>query len=343
MLASSLALADVVTLKNGDKLTGAIVKKDGGDLVIKTALAGTVTVKWDQVTSIQTDGPITVVTGGRTAQSTLSTSGDRVTVNGQQVGLGDITALRDAAEQRAFERLEAPGWGELWTGTAGLNFGGSTGNAETRTFLVNANAVRQTRTDKTNLYFTAIQSSATINNVNTQTAQAVRGGWGYSRNLSPKLYANVFNDWETNKFQLLDLRFVLGGGLGYHAWKGEKGFLDLVGGVDYARDKFAESRNPAGTLLAAARTDSRAELYYGDDFGYKVSSNTTFTQGWRMFHNFSDFGAYRMNFDAAANTQITKWLTWNIGVSDRYLAVPPVGRKANDFIYSTGIGITFAR
>jgi len=259
---TSLVFADVVTLKNGDKITGAVVKKAGANLVMKTALAGTVTIAWDQVVSLTTDGPITVVTGGRTVQSPLSTSGDRVMVGGQPVGLGDITALRDAAEQRAYERLESPGWGELWAGGASLNFGGSMGNSETRTFLINANADRVTRTDKTVLYFTAINSSATINNVSTQTAQAVRGGIGYSRNLTPKMFLNIFNDWETNKFQNLDLRFVLGGGIGYHAWKSDKGFLDVVGGVDYARDKFGIF---AGPPVRAGFTDNRAELYYGDD------------------------------------------------------------------------------
>jgi len=91
------------------------------------------------------------------------------------------------------------------------------------------------------------------------------------------------------------------------------------------------------------RTDSRGELFYGDDFGYKLTPRTSFTQSFRLFHNFSDFGAYRMNFDAGANTQITKWLTWNVGVSDRYLAQPVLGRKNNDFIYSTGVGVSFAR
>ena len=38
------ALADQITLKNGDRLTGKIVKSDGGKLVIKTQLLGDVTV-----------------------------------------------------------------------------------------------------------------------------------------------------------------------------------------------------------------------------------------------------------------------------------------------------------
>jgi len=44
------------------------------------------------------------------------------------------------------------------------------------------------------------------------TAQAIRGGWSQSRNIHPRMFVNLFNDWEYDKFQNLDLRFVLGGG-----------------------------------------------------------------------------------------------------------------------------------
>ncbi len=341
-LTASLAWADQVTLKNGDKITGAIVKKDGANLVMKSAAAGPITIPWDQVDTITSDMTLNVVTGGKTVQSVLtSAGGGRVLVAGSPVALADITNIRDAAEQKAFERLEHPTWGELWAGTAGLNLAGTTGNSETKSFVVNMNAARATRTDKTSIYFTAIKSSATINNVSTDTAEAVRGGIGYSRNLRPKMFLNVFNDWEYDKFQDLDLRYVFGGGVGYHVWKSPKGFFDLVGGVDYAHSKFGAILLPLPVI--PEKTTSNAELYYGDDFGYKLNARTSFSQSWRMFHNFTDFGAYRMNFDAGANTQITKWLSWNVGISDRYLAQPVAGRKSNDFIYSTGIGVSFAR
>ena len=50
-----------------------------------------------------------------------------------------------------------------------------------------------------------------------------------------------------------------------------------------------------------------------------------------------------MNFDIGASTKISKWLTWNLSVSDRYLNHPAAGRKTNDLLYTTGLGITFAR
>ena len=341
LFTACLAWADQVTLKSGDKITGSIIKKDGANLVMKSDAAGVITIPWAQVDALTSAGPLTVVLGDRTVQSTLTTNNGRVIVSGNPVAFADVTAIRNADEQKAVERLEHPGLGSLWAGTAGLNFAGTSGNSQTKSFVVTMNAARVTRTDKTSIYFTAVKSSAAISGVNTDTAQAVRGGVGYSRNLKPRLFVNLFNDWEYDKFQDLDLRYVLGGGLGYHAWKSPRGFFDLVGGIDYAHDRFGAI--PTSTPPVLETTNSRAELYYGDDFSYKLSPRTSFVQSWRMFHTLSDFGAYRMNFDAGANTQITKWLTWNIGLSDRYLAHPVVGRKNNDFIYSTGIGVTFAR
>ena len=50
-----------------------------------------------------------------------------------------------------------------------------------------------------------------------------------------------------------------------------------------------------------------------------------------------------MNFDIGAAAQLTKWLTWSVSVSDRYLSNPVAGRKNNDLLYTTGLGFTLAR
>ncbi len=39
-------------MKNGDRVTGSIVKKDGKNLTIKTEQFGVVTTSWDQVVSV---------------------------------------------------------------------------------------------------------------------------------------------------------------------------------------------------------------------------------------------------------------------------------------------------
>ena len=80
---------------------------------------------------------------------------------------------------------------------------------------------RDQNTDKTSLYFNAIKASALVNGKSADTAQAVRGGVGYDHNVAPRLFVNVFNDYEYDQFQNLDLRFVVGGGLRFP--RGEDG------------------------------------------------------------------------------------------------------------------------
>jgi hypothetical protein len=50
-----------------------------------------------------------------------------------------------------------------------------------------------------------------------------------------------------------------------------------------------------------------------------------------------------MNADAGFATKVKRWLSWNLSLSDRYLSNPVPGRKTNDWLYATGLGITFGR
>jgi Protein of unknown function, DUF481 len=237
----------------------------------------------------------------------------------------------------------------------GINLAGTAGNAEAATFAIPIAFTRASNTSKTAAYFNYIHSNASINGVSTTTANAVRGGWSFSRNLAPKVFANVFNDYEYDQFQNVDLRAVFGGGLGWHAWKNDKGFLDIVGGADYNRTKFATPStcvttvNPAtnvSTQVCTSHPDyttSIAEAYFGDDFGYKLNKRVSFSQNYRMFLNLSDTGKNRQNFDIVLGATLAKGLTWNAAFSDRYDSAHAPGRKSNDVLYSTGFGFTFAK
>ncbi|WP_031495052.1 DUF481 domain-containing protein [Bryobacter aggregatus] len=335
ILAFTTALcADQVVLKNGDRVTGSIVKKDAKEITIKTDKFGLVTTAWDEVASIIADKPLTVVLPDKTVSGTLREENGRVQIatgtGTVTVAPADITALRDADEQKAFQRLDHPGWLQLWAGTATIGFAGTAGNARTSTFTTAVTAARATRTDKTSIYFNTIRASAFVNGQNSDTAEAVRGGVGYSRNIRPRVFLNVFNDYEYDRFQNLDLRAVFGGGIGFHAIKTDRMMLDLLGGADYNYSKFSTF------------TRNNAELYWGDDFTYKLKGSTSIVQSYRMFNDLNSLGDYRVNFDIGMTTKIAKWLNWNVSFSDRYLTNPAPGRKTNDLLYTTGLGVNFA-
>ena len=334
--------ADQITMKDGDRVTGAIVKKDGDSLTVKSKNFGTVTLKWADVAAIKSDQPLNVtLTGGTTVKANIETQGDRIQVAApgapQAVDPKDVVTLRDDAEERTYQKFLHPRLLDLWTISGSLNLAGTKGNAQTSTLTTPVNFVRASNTTRTTAYFNSISSSAKINGVDSSTAKAVRGGWAYDRNLVKKIFANAFNDYEYDKFQALDLRVVIGGGLGYHIWSRDASQLSVVAGVDWNRAAFGAS-GPS-----PAFTRNSAEAFWGDDFNYKLNTRTSFVQTFRMFDNLSDTGEYRINADIGATTQLTKWLNWNVSLSDRYLSNPALGHKKNDFLYSTGLGLSWAR
>lgn len=335
-------LADQITMKDGDRISGDIVKKDGETVTIKSKNFGTVTLKWDDIANVKTDQPLNVVLpDDRTVKANIQTEDGNIAVQTpgtpQRVPPAQIRALRNDAEQAAYERMLHPGIFDLWTITGSIGIAGTKGNAETSTITTPINFVRASNTSRTSAYFNLIRSTATVDGVSAQTAKAIRGGWAFSRNLTGRIFANAFNDFEYDKFQSLDLRSVIGGGLGYNIWKNDTNGLSVVAGGAWNREAFSA----LGTTPSFTRNS--AEIYWGDDFNYKLNSRTTAVQTFRMFNNMTDTGEFRVNFDAGTTTRITRWLNWTLSISDRYLSDPVPGRKKNDFLYSTSFGFSWSR
>jgi hypothetical protein len=249
--------ADVVVLKNGDRATGSVVKKDAATLTFKSSHFGTITLPWDQVESIATESLLHAeLADGQNVRGRLTTANGRVRIGSQSVAPADVKVLRDDNEQAAYERLLRPGWGQQWAGTLTLGWAGTAGNAQTNTLSAGMNAARATNTDRTSVYFSAVKASALLNGAKSGTAQAVRGGAGYSRSLAKRLFFSGFNDWEYDRFQALDLRVTLGGGLGFHVWKGERGRLDLPFGLAWSRSR--PDRRAGRRLIPRRAPSSRA-------------------------------------------------------------------------------------
>ena len=72
---TSAVYADQITLKNGDHLSGTVVKSDGKTLVLHTEFAGDVTIQFAAITQITTDKPLHVaLSNGQTVVGPITTS-----------------------------------------------------------------------------------------------------------------------------------------------------------------------------------------------------------------------------------------------------------------------------
>jgi hypothetical protein len=337
LLAAVTLFADQVVLTNGDTISGKVVKKDGANLTVHSEFLGNVTMPWTAVKSLRSDEDLTVVLpGGESVKGKVSTSDASFQVAGASgttsTPLAEVSAVRNAAEQHAWERLQRPHIFDLWAGAFDIGLALAGGNARTNTFTTAFHAARITTHDKTTITFNQIRGTARLDGVNNLIASAIRGGWTYNRNINSRVFASTFNDYERDRFQDLSLRFVAGGGLGLIAIKSERTSLRVEGGLDYVHESFRQGvSHQAG------------EANFGDDLQVKLNGLTTVTQSFRMFPSLTDTGQYRANFDLGTVMTIKKWLGWHLTASDRYLNNPALGRQRNDILLSTGLRLSFAR
>ena len=291
-----LPAADQVVLKNGDTITGTVIKKDGDKLTLKSEFLGEVTMPWSAVKSLKSDQDLNVVLpGGETVKGKVSTTGETLAVatpaGEKTAALTAVTAVRDAGEEHNFERLQHPGLLELWTGSYNFGLALARGNARTATLTNAFTAARVTRKDKIAVHFNEIYATALVNGVNAATASSLSGGWQYNRDLNPRLFVAATNDYDHDRFQSLDIRAVFGGAAGWNALKGKKATLSFQGGGDYEHESFMAniSRNSA-------------EANVGDNFTYKLSGSTSLTQSFFIYPNLSYTGNYRFLLNISAVT-----------------------------------------
>ncbi len=151
-----------------------------------------------------------------------------------------VTKLFGEAEQAAYEKSLHPGLLEGWQGGANVGFGLTRGNSQTKNLALAFTADRKTRHDKLSLYTNSMYATNDAPGATpATTANAVQGGIRYDHDLTPRLFAYVGADFQTDALQTLDLRSVFGGGLGWHAIKNTRTTLDLLGGINYTREKYS--------------------------------------------------------------------------------------------------------
>ena len=327
--------ADQVVLKNGDRLSGTIVKSDGKDLVIKTEFEGDVTLQWAAVQEVTSTAPLHVaLKDGQKLAGTVTTSDGKIQVatktGAAEAPEDSIVLIRNEAEQTAYEKSLNPGFRQNWTGGANIGFALTRGNSQTKNLAVAFTASRKTLHDKLGLYASTVYATNDAPGaVPSTTANSEQGGIRYDRDIRPRLFAFVNADFQADSLQTLDLRSVFGGGLGFHAIKGEATTLDLLAGINYTHEKYTSvSNNFAAATL-------------GEEFLHKVHASTVVTQSLYFYPDFNRGGDYRGTFNFGTVTKFSKWMGWQNSFGDIYVSNPPLGKKKNDIVFTTGLNLSF--
>lgn len=349
---ASAAFADEVTVKNGDRINGKIVKSDGKTLVLHTDFAGDLTIDMAKITHITTDQTLHVTTKEKkTVVGTVTAAEGKFDVSTKtgsvEVPAADIVTIRSDAEEAAYQKTLHPGLLHGWTGGANAGFSLARGNSETENLALALNLVHPTEKDKITVYVSSVYTNNALASPSL-VANLVQSGLEYDYNLGPRLFANASATFISNALQDLDLRSIYGGGLGVHAIKSSSTTLDLIGGLNYTHETYSDGMPvvPATvppTLTSYGMTNRFMAATIEDDFMHKLGKTTVVTEKLDIYPGLTDSqrGQYQVALLLGTVTKINKWLGWQNQFSDIYVSNPPTGTKTNDVIVTTGLNLTF--
>ncbi len=340
-LAAALHAAQV-TLRNGDRVSGDIVRADTRSLTVDTQLMGTVSIPLESVATLSSEQTLYLgLDDGRTVAGAVAMEDGEVwvrpTADGPLVLSRDsVRTIRSAREeethQAEVERYQDPGLLALWGGYVETGFSLASGNSDTLTFTTGLNATRQTPRDKTSVYIQSLYSHSGAGGESTTTASAIRGGGRYEVFLNERLTACGYGDVEHDEFQKLDLRLVPGAGLGYYLVQRDDTQFQVFSGINLNREYFSDDPD---------RTSGEVKL--GQELSTRLTSRFGLRQRFSLFPNITGSGAYRFVFDTAAVASLNKWLAWHVSFNDRYVSNPAPGAESNDVLLTTGLRVNFQR
>jgi Protein of unknown function, DUF481 len=361
LLARPLMFADQISFKNGDRLTGDIVNSDLQRLNLQTSSAGMVSIQWSDIEGVSSTQKLYVRSkSGQVLIGTVSSSDDKLRIatadsGTVSVALADVVSVRSESEEtksqseeiarlkKTIDKLEIeiheknPSLIDNWSGAIDTGFALAGGNASTKTFSLASAGVRSTARDLVYLTGTSLWSESRGPGV---TASFLRGSILFDVNIKERPFAFVQLDLEHDEFADIVFRAVSDIGMGYHTIRDSNGkvTLDLMTGVGidqiFLNKPAAEYGGDAAGL---------GQVVVGDKLGLKITSNTKLTQDLRFYPYFTSPGGYRIAFDTAIHTKLSKWLNFYVAAGDRYWSNPPPGYQTNDFVVLTGLGINFGR
>ncbi len=317
------ASADEVILSNGDRLTGTVSSLKNGVLTLETSYSEPVKIQASSIRKILTDSSVeTHLSSGEILKGRISTNES-----------GQITLAPSSGRQASLVELDQiiainppPMPPEEWRGF--VNIGGTlnSGNTDRLSGSLGVEAVRKTTKDRFTLRFQtnyAEEDSA-------RTVQNTYGALKYDYFFAPKFYGYLGVELLTDEFKDLNLRTIIGPGVGYQIWDDAVKALALEAGVSYFSEDLdvGEDKDWITARLAA-------------NFMYMFFDKIIFTDYLVVYPNLEQGGEYTLRNEAAITSPLSE--NWSIRFANifEYNSNPAINVKKDDTTWILGIQYGF--
>jgi len=242
-------LADVVALKNGDRISGAVTDIGKTALTVETAYAGKVEVQLDAVSGLTTEKPRFIrLKDGTVASGVLDYETEQHLSTPEGSVPLDLAAVEHIAATKEELEKAVKRAGKVWSGTLASGVSFRSGTTDTFDSTLDLTVARKKPLHALTLKLNGAYGE-TEDVLNTQRLYGEAKWQIYPK--KKRLYLFWLASGEHDKPRQLQLRTTLGGGLGYDFIKAERRSLSAEFGIDYAREKW-RNYGPGEYRLAKA-------------------------------------------------------------------------------------------
>ena len=330
VLCVQVGFADELHLKNGDRLTGKIVRLVDGTMLFASDVAGETTVALSNIETLNSEGPHEVHLKDGTAlrQKLLSAGPGRFAVEGsealkaQEFAVDDIVSINPPAKPIP-----------KWTGDISAGLTSTHGNTKTETISASLNLMKRTENDRTTInadYAKGEQEDKTTGQTETiEDWWRAKGKYDYF--VSKKLYAYVDGRYERDAVAELDRRMIIGGGAGYQWIESPEMNFSTEGGIASLYEKFDN------------QTDSNSEIsmQLGYHFDKKLTQKISFTNDLTYYPSLDKFSDYFLTTTAGLRADFTERMFFTFKTIFNYDVTPAIGSGSTDVKYFLGLGYRF--
>lgn len=314
--------ADQIILKNGDQITGEILLKDNGTLSVKTSYAGTIKIDWQQVKSIATESPVEVMFVNKEIKKITSfytKDEEEKLKQNNSASIEEVKYINPAPH--------ITGKGISWRGRINTGAIIRDGNTDNERARLDGEIIARTKKRR----YTAASTLNYATEDGAETESNISGLFKLDHFVSQKWYITGHIKLLDDKYKDLNLRTIVGAGLG-HQFK-ESRLLNLSAelGIDYVDEDF----------IAADDNEYPAARW---SFNY---DQFLFKEALQVFHNHTLNIGLKDTEDIILDTKtgvripIISNLNANFEIDVEWDNSPGEDKERTDSTYIFGLGYTF--
>jgi putative salt-induced outer membrane protein YdiY len=322
--------ADEVYFKNGDRLSGEIVRLADGKLLFQSRVAGEVSVNLSEVQTLSSDAPIEVhLADGTVLHQPVTVAEPNQfaiergeALRAQTFELANVVSINPAAKPTP-----------KWTGSISGSLTSSHGNTKADSMAGSVNVARRSEKDRTtgSADYARREQEDPDTGIENTTENWWRAKAQYDYFFSKKFFGFLNGRYEKDAIAMLDRRVVVGGGAGYQWIEAEQTNFSTSLGLASLYEKFDNA------------TDSNSEIsaQAGYNFDTILWKNLKFLHDLTYYPSLGQFSDYYLTTTAELRATMIKNLFASFKVIFDYDASPAMGQGSTDVKYLFGVGLEF--